>query len=212
MIVIGLTGSIGMGKSVAAAMLQTLRVPVHDSDGEVHKLLRPGGKAAVAVGAAFPYFRFPQIYGKKGKSGIRPIKRAALGEVVFHDSARRRKLEKIIHPLVRAAQNDFIRKHKKMGAQIIALDIPLLFETGGESLVDVVLVVTAPCEVQRRRVLARPGMTEEKFRSILKRQMPDGEKRARADYIVHTGLGRAPAMKELKAALADIRKKSKRAP
>ncbi|MCE7886481.1 MAG: dephospho-CoA kinase [Alphaproteobacteria bacterium PRO2] len=207
MIVIGLTGSIGMGKSTAAAMFESLRIPVHEADDEVHKLLSPGGKGARAVGAAFPYFQFPQIYGRKTKSGVRAIKRKELGKIVFHDEKQRKKLEKILHPLVRAAQADFIRKHKINGTKIVVLDIPLLFETGGENRVDYTLVVTAPRAVQRRRVLERPGMDEKRFRAILKQQMPDGEKRARADYVAHTGLGRAQTMKEIKAALADIKKR-----
>lgn len=207
MIVLGLTGSIGMGKSTAAAMLQSLGVPVHDADEEVHRLLGPKGKAAIPVGAAFPFFDFPQIYGKKTKSGTRLIKRAELGKVIFHDDALRQRLEAILHPLVREAQNDFIRKNKNLGRKIVALDIPLLLETGGELMVDYVLVVTAPYNIQRRRVLERRGMTEEKFHAILGRQMPDGEKCARADYIIHTGLGRAQAMRELKSALADIKKR-----
>ncbi|MGB4107524.1 MAG: dephospho-CoA kinase [Alphaproteobacteria bacterium] len=209
MIVIGLTGSIGMGKSVAAAMLESMRIPVHEADDEVHKLLAPGAAGALAVGKAFPYFGYPQIYGRKTKSGARSIKRAALGKIIFADDEKRKKLEKILHPLVRGAQARFIRKHTNLGAKMVALDIPLLFETGGESLVHYIFVVSAPYNVQRRRVLARPGMDEKKFRAILERQMPDGEKRARADYVIHTGLGRAQTMKELKAALADIRKKHK---
>lgn len=207
MIVIGLTGSIGMGKTVAAAMLESLRIPVHEADDEVHRLLAPGAPGAVAVGKVFPYFGYPQIYDRKTKSGARSIKRAALGKVVFADDEKRERLEKILHPLVRDAQTQFIRRHKNLGAKMVALDIPLLFETGGEARVDYTLVVSAPLNVQRRRVMARPGMDEKKFRAILERQMPDGEKRARADYVIHTGLGRAQTMKELKAALADIRKK-----
>jgi dephospho-CoA kinase len=209
MIVLGLTGSIGMGKSVAAAMLESMRIPVHEADDEVHKLLGPRGKAALAVGAAFPYFDFPHIYGKKSLKGNRIIKRGELGKVIFADEEKRDRLEKILHPYVREAQADFIRRHKNMGTKIVALDIPLLFETGGENLVNYTIVVTAPYEVQRRRVLERRGMDEKKFHAILERQMPDGEKCARADYIVHTGLGRAHTMRELKTALADIRKKKK---
>jgi dephospho-CoA kinase len=207
MIVIGLTGSIGMGKSTAAAMFESLRIPVHEADAEVHKLLGPNGKGARAVGAAFPYFQFPQIYGRKTKSGRRTIKRKELGQIVFNDEKQRKRLEKILHPLVRAAQADFIRKHKINGTKIVVLDIPLLFETGGESRVDYTLVVSAPRNVQRQRVLARPGMDEKRFRAILKQQMPDGEKRTRADYIVHTGLGRAQTMKEIKVVIADIKKR-----
>ncbi|MGB4057399.1 MAG: dephospho-CoA kinase [Alphaproteobacteria bacterium] len=209
MIVIGLTGSIGMGKSTAAAMLETLKIPVHSADDAVHELLAPGGGAALAVGAAFPYFEFPKIYGRKTKSGARAIKRKEFGEIIFKNDKLRKKLENILHPLVQDEQNKFIRSGKNKGLDIIALDIPLLFEAGREEAVDYIIVVTAPYEIQRTRVLARPGMDEDKFQAILKRQMPDGEKCARADYVIHTGLGRAQTMKELKSALADIRKKNK---
>jgi dephospho-CoA kinase len=205
MIVIGLTGSIGMGKSTIAAMLETEGVPVHEADEEVHALLAPGGKGFRAAAAAFPYFSYPQIYGRRGKTQF--FKRPELGKIVFADDAARERLEGILHPLVRAAQSDFIRKNKIAGRPMAALDIPLLFETGGENLVDVTLVTSAPYEVQRARVLARPGMDEKKFHAILQRQMPDGEKCARADYIIHTGLGRAQTMKELKAALRSIKEK-----
>lgn len=210
MIVLGLTGSVGMGKSTLAAMLASLNIPVHDADAEVHELLAPGGGAAVAVGAAFPFFEYPRIYGRKDKDGIRAINRAALARVIFADDEKRIELEEILHPLVRAAQAKFIRKHRNAGMKMLALEIPLLFETGGERLVDYTLVATASPAVQRRRVMARPGMTEKKFAAILNRQMPDNEKRIRADYIIHTGLGRAQAMKELKAALAAIRKQEKK--
>ncbi|MCC7305044.1 MAG: dephospho-CoA kinase [Alphaproteobacteria bacterium] len=204
MIVIGLTGSIGMGKSMAATMLESLRIPVHEADEAVHELLKPGAKGALAVGKAFPYFTYPQIYGRKTKSGARAINRKKLGEIVFADKRKREKLEKILHPLVRESQNEFIRRHKN--AKVIVLDIPLLFETGGEKTVDAVIVVSAPYNVQRQRVLARPGMSEKKFQAILERQLPDSEKRARADYIVHTGLGRAHMMQELKAVIRDLKK------
>ena len=210
MIILGLTGSVGMGKSTLAAMLATLGIPVHDADAEVHELLSPGGGAAVAVGAAFPFFEYSRIYGRKDKDGIRAINRAALARVIFADDEKRLKLEAILHPLVRVAQAKFIRKHRNSGAKMVVLEIPLLFETGGDRLVDYTLVATASPAVQRRRVMARPGMTEKKFAAILNRQMPDGEKRALANYIIHTSLGRAQAMKELKAALANIRKQEKK--
>src|SRR5690606_12753699 len=133
--------------------------------------------------------------------GIRPINRKALGKIVFHDNEKRILLENMLHPLVREAQTAFIRRKQAKGRKIVALDIPLLFETGGEKNVDYVIVVSAPDFVQRQRVLARPGMSEETFEAILAKQMPDAEKRARADYVVHTGLGRAQTMKELKAVL-----------
>ncbi len=201
MIVIGLTGSIGMGKSTVAAMLQQLGVPVHESDAEVHALLAPKGSAKAAVAAAFPIFEFPSIYEKKTKA----IKRKALGDIVFADDTKRKKLENILHPLVREAQNKFILKNKKMGQAMVGLDIPLLFETGGDKFVDVTIVVTAPFHIQQKRVLERPGMDEKKFHAILDRQMPDEEKRARADYVLQTGLSRAETMRELKKILESIR-------
>ena len=201
MIVIGLTGSIGMGKSTAAAMLQQCGVPVHDSDAEVHDLLSANGKARLAVAAAFPYYEHPEIYDRKNKE----IKRKELGKIVFSDDKKRAALEHILHPLVRETQNKFILKSKKMGQEIIALDIPLLFETGSDEFVDVIINVTAPFHVQEKRVMARPGMDEKKFHAILKRQMPDTEKCDRADYTLHTGLGRAETMKELKNILVEIK-------
>ena len=203
MIVIGLTGSIGMGKSTIAAMLEQLKIPVHEADAEVHRLLASKGRGFRAVAAAFPYFKFPQIYGKRNKAYY--LKRSEMGKIIFADDKARKKLEKILHPLVQDAQNQFIRKAKRAGHKIVALDIPLLFEIGGEKRVDVTLVASSPFAVQRARVLARPGMTEKKFRAILKRQMPDGEKRARADYVIPTGIGRAHTMKELKAVIRKIK-------
>jgi dephospho-CoA kinase len=205
MIVIGLTGSIGMGKSVIASMLAKKGVPVHEADNEVHELLAPKGAGFRAVAAVFPYYSHPQIYGRRTSNG-RSIKRAELGKIVFNDNEKCKKLENILHPLVREAQNNFIRKHRTAKREIIALDIPLLFEAGSENLVDIILVASAPYEVQRARVLERPGMDEKKFHAILQRQMPDAEKCARADYVIHTGLGRAQTMKELKAALRNIKK------
>ncbi len=195
-----------MGKSTVAAMLAKQGIPVHEADDEVHALLSPKGKAFRAIAKAFPALKFPQIYGRRLKTG-RYIKRLELGKIVFKDAKALAKLEKILHPLVRNAQNDFIRKHRNAGQKIVALDIPLLFETEGESLVDYTFVASAPYNVQRGRVLARPGMNEKKFQAIVKKQMPDGEKRARADYVIHTGLGLATTMKDIKAALRDIKKK-----
>lgn len=206
MIVIGLTGSIGMGKSVAANMLETIGVPVHDADKTVHDLLSKEGAGLKAVRTAFPRLKYPQIYGPKNKSGFKSINRAVLGEIIFKNKKAREKLESILHPLVHKSQADFIRKHKDF--DIIALDIPLLFETGADQSVDITLVVDAPYTVQRQRVLARPGMTQEKFRAILERQVPNKEKCKRADYVVKTGLGRAHTMKELKAVIKSLRSKS----
>ncbi|MER9936997.1 MULTISPECIES: dephospho-CoA kinase [unclassified Mesorhizobium] len=176
MIVLGLTGSIGMGKSTTARMFADAGVPVHDSDETVHRLY--AGKAAPLVEAAFP-----------GTTSAGVVDRAKLGARVLGDAAALKRLEAIIHPLVRADADAFLARHRGSGAPIAVLDIPLLFETGGRNRVDKVVVVTAPAETQRARVLARPGMTEEKLASILAKQVPDAEKRRQADFIVDTGQG-----------------------
>lgn len=216
MIVIGLTGSIGMGKSTAGAMLERLGVPVHDSDAAVHELLRPGSVAWPALTAGFPYSAHPQIYRRAfsfremlrfSKTRERSIDRAALGRIVFADAAARGKLEAILHPFVQDAQRGFIQRQRALGRKIVALDIPLLFETGAEARVDYTLVVTAPAHVQHARVMARRGMSAEKLKGILARQMPDGEKRARADFVVHSGLGRAYMMREIKTVLQTVKEK-----
>ena len=206
MIVIGITGSIGMGKSTAGTMLQSLGIPVHDADACVHELLQPGSVAWTSFAAAFPYFSYPQIYTKKilwmGKNGIN---RQKLAKLVFEDDELRQKLEAVLHPFVQKNQQDFIRAQQRTGRDIAALDIPLLFETGADKRVDYTINISAPAFLQKKRVLARPGMTFKKLHKILQRQMPDGEKSARADFVVHSGLGRAAMMKQLKQVLADIR-------
>lgn len=212
MIVIGLTGSIGMGKSTTGSMLEYLGVPVHDADAIVHELLQYDSEVWLALAAAFPYFSYPQIYGRKHllnpfKETVRFLKRDALSKIIFDKEEERKKLENILHPFVRKAQQEFIQKQRGLGRDIVALDIPLLFETGADTRVDYTMNVTAPKFVQAARVLARPGMTRKKLAAIIKSQMPDGEKSARADFIVHTGLGRAQTMRELKAILAKIREK-----
>lgn len=174
MIVLGLTGSIGMGKSTAAKMFAEAGIPVHDSDEAVHRLY--AGAAAPLVEAAFP---------GTVRDGV--VDRTALAGKVLGNSEAMKKLESIIHPLVRADADAFLARHRAAGAPLAVLDIPLLFETGGRDRVDKVVVVSAPAEVQRIRVLRRPGMTEEKFASILARQVPDAEKRARADFVIDTG-------------------------
>lgn len=171
---LGLTGSIGMGKSTVAAMLRDLGVPVFDADGEVHRLQAAGGAMLPAIEAAFP-----------GTTGPAGLDRAALGARVFVDAAALARLERIVHPAVRDAQAAFLAAHRT--APLVVLDIPLLFERGGASMVDAVAVVSAPAQAQRARVLARPGMTEAKFADILARQVPDAEKRARANHIIDTG-------------------------
>lgn len=176
MIVLGLTGSIAMGKSTTAAIFAEAGVPVHDSDAAVHRLYR--GAAAPLIEARFP----GAVVG-----GV--VDREKLGKAVLGDARALRDLEKIVHPLVRADADAFVARHREAGAKLALLDIPLLFETGGEERVDRIVVVTAPFQVQRERVLSRPGMSEEKFAAILARQLPDEEKRARADFIIDTSLG-----------------------
>ena len=173
-LIIGLTGSIGMGKSTVAAMFEQLGVPVFDADAEVHRLQGPRGALLPAIETAFP--------GTTGPSGV---DRGKLGAQVFGDDAALARLEAIVHPAVASARQAFLIEHA--GQPIVVFDIPLLFEQGGAAQVDQVVVVSAPAEVQRARVLARPGMTPEKFAQILSRQVPDADKRARADHVVDTG-------------------------
>ncbi|WP_024281433.1 dephospho-CoA kinase [Xanthobacter sp. 126] len=178
--VLGLTGSIGMGKSATARMFRALGVPVHDADASVHALYR--GAAVAPVEAAFPGV---------ARDGV--IDRAALGAWVLGDAEAMKRLEVIVHPLVREAETAFLTKARESGARLAVLDIPLLFETGGDRRVDAVAVVSASKAVQRERVLARAGMTDEKFATILAKQMPDGEKRHRAHFVIDTGRGFAAA-------------------
>ncbi len=175
--ILGLTGSIGMGKSATAAMFRARGVPVHDADAAVHVLYGPGGAAAEAIGREFPGTLDPQ-------GGV---DRVALRDAVLGVPERLARLEALVHPLVRAASDAFLADHA--GAPFVVLDIPLLYETGGEGRCDAVAVVSASAAVQRERVLARPGMTEAAFAAILAKQMPDAEKRARADYVIDTGSG-----------------------
>ncbi|MFD1982040.1 dephospho-CoA kinase [Mesorhizobium newzealandense] len=191
MIVLGLTGSIGMGKSTTAKMFAEAGVPVHDSDEAVHRLY--SDKAAPLVEAAF-----------SGTTVSGVVDRAKLGQRVLADAAELKRLEAIIHPLVRADADAFLARNRAAGAPLAVLDIPLLFETGGRNRVDKVVVVTAPAEVQRQRVLARPGMTEEKLASILAKQVPDAEKRRRADFIIDTGQGLDAARAAVAAIIAEL--------
>jgi dephospho-CoA kinase len=186
MVVLGLTGSIGMGKSTAAAMLRRIGVAVHDADAAVHHLLGRKGGAVARVAAAFP-----------GTAGPDGIDRAALGRRVFGDAAALRRLEGILHPMVRAETARFLRGMAGRRARLVVLDIPLLFESGGEGRCDAVAVVSAPAFLQRARVLARPGMSEARLAAILAQQMPDREKRRRADFVVPTGLGRRLTLRRL---------------
>jgi dephospho-CoA kinase len=170
----GLTGSIGMGKSAVAAMLRREGVPLFDADAQVHRLQGPGGALLPAIEARFP-----------GTTGPQGVDRAKLGAAVFGHPQERQALEAIVHPAVQAARRAFLRRHRSRA--FVVLDIPLLFETHGHKRLDGVIVVTAPAWKQRRRVLARPGMTAARFRQILRLQVPDAEKRRRADFLIHTG-------------------------
>ncbi|WP_044563672.1 dephospho-CoA kinase [Azospirillum sp. B4] len=186
MIVLGLTGSIGMGKSTAAAMLRRLGCPVHDSDATVHRLYAKGGAAVAAIAQAFP-----------GVVRDGAVDRQRLSAEVMGDTPALKRLEAIVHPLVGQARDRFLRRAAASGARVAVLDVPLLFETGGQVHCDRVAVVSAPRSLQRARVLARPGMSSGKLEAILRRQMPDAEKRRRADFVVPTGLGRALTLRRL---------------
>ncbi len=190
--IIGLTGSIGMGKSTAAGLLQRLGVRVHDSDATVHHMLTPKGAGFHAVIAMFP-----SAYDRQKNM----IDRKALGQMVFGNDHNRQKLESILHPLVWQSQKRFVVWARRNGIRHIVLDIPLLYETGAEKKCDKVVVVTAPAFIQKQRVLKRPNMTEAKFAAILKQQYPDHEKRRRADFVVQTGLGYAHTLLALKRVL-----------
>ncbi|MBL45792.1 MAG: dephospho-CoA kinase [Sphingomonadaceae bacterium] len=173
-LIIGLTGSIGMGKSTVAAMFEAAGVPVFDADAEVRAMQGPGGALVPAIEKAFP--------GSTDENGVA---RDKLGALVFGDPEKLARLEAIVHPAVAARREAFLIEH--VGAPMVVFDIPLLFEKGGAEAVDKVIVVSAPAETQRMRVLARPGMTEEKFAHILELQVPDSQKRARADHVIDTG-------------------------
>jgi len=194
MVIIGLTGSVGMGKSTAADMFRAMRIPVCDSDALVHGFMGPNGQALPAIGDAFP--------GVVGENGV---DRAALGQIVFNDTAALRRLEGILHPMVWNAQEKFLRSATMAGNELAVLDVPLLFEGKTDRRCDVVVVVTAPAFLQRQRVMRRPGMTEERFQGTLAHQMSDFEKRKRADFVVQTGLGRHVTFMALKAIVADAR-------
>jgi dephospho-CoA kinase len=194
MLLIGLTGSIGMGKTETAKMFARLGLPVYDADAAIHAIYAPGGAAVEPVGAAFP-----------GVVRNGAVDRNELSKHVVGDAEAMRKLERITHPLVGAEQRRFLHEMEEAGHWAVVLDIPLIFETGGEKRVDIVVVVSAPEEVQRERVLARPGMTEEKYEKILARQVPDKEKRARADFVIDTSKGLDAAFEQVKTVVAALK-------
>jgi dephospho-CoA kinase len=185
--VLGMTGSIGMGKSATADLFRRLGVPVHDADAAVHRLYR--GRAAPLIERAFP-----------GTVGEGVVDRRKLGAAVLANPERMRALESIVHPLVREEEEKFLKAAAL--SPLVVLDIPLLFETGGERRCDATLVVTAPAEVQRARVMMRPGMTEETFNAIVRKQMPDAQKRARGHFLVDTSRGFASAEAQVRSILA----------
>ncbi len=186
MVVLGLTGSVGMGKTTAAQAFRSVGAAVFDADRAVHRLLAPGGAAVDPVLAAFPE-------AATGAGRARAVDRRVLGKLVFDDRAALGRLEAILHPLVRADERRALARFRRLRRRLAVLDIPLLFETGGDARCDATAVVVAPRFVQRGRVLRRGGMTEERLAAVLARQMPDGEKRRRADFVISTGLDRRSA-------------------
>lgn len=194
MYLIGLTGSIGMGKTQTAALFEEEGVPRYDADAAVHGLYEVGGAAVGPIGEMFP---------EAVRDGA--VDRAALGRIVLKDGPKLAALEKMVHPLAGAKQVDFLNAQMAAGATHVLLDIPLLFETVGQEFVDCVVVVSAPPDIQRARVLARPGMTEEKFADILVKQVPDSDKRAAADFVIDSSVSVADAHRQVKEILAAVR-------
>lgn len=197
MIVIGLTGSIAMGKSATLRMFADFGIPVFDADAQVHALYEPGGAAVEPIEAAFP-----------GVTSGGRVDRALLSRRVAADPTALAKLEAIVHPLVRERQRSFLAVTNAAGADMAVLDIPLLFETGAAASVDKIIVVSAPAAEQRRRALERPGMTEDKLAQILARQMPDAEKRKHADFVVDTGTGLDRARAQVRAIVTALRQEA----
>jgi dephospho-CoA kinase len=196
MMIVGLTGSIGMGKSTAARMLRQMGVPVYDADAAVHALQAPGGAALPPIEAAFPGVV---------KNGV--LDRQALGARVFGNRQALRRLEAIVHPLVGQRQRAFLKRAARRGEKLVVLDIPLLFEGLGDLRVDATLVVSAPAFLQRHRVMARPGMTADRLAGILRQQVPDVVKRHKADIVIPTGLGLAPTRAALAQAVARLKRR-----
>ena len=194
MILLGLTGSIGMGKSTTTAMFADEGAAVYDADAAVHALYAAGGKAGPLLAATFP-----EAVGEDGA-----VDRDALSRRVKADPVALNALEAVVHPLVGAERSGFLRDAKAAGAKVAVLDIPLLFETGGQASVDAVVVVSADVEIQRARVLARPGMDAAKLDLLLARQTPDADKRARADFVIDTGRGLDAARAQVRAVMATV--------
>ncbi|MES2029602.1 MAG: dephospho-CoA kinase [Pseudomonadota bacterium] len=197
--VLGLTGSIGMGKSTTAKLFMEAGVPVYDADATVHMIYE--GEAAPLIEAAFPG---TTVNGKVDRTKLSPL--------VVHDAAAMKKLEQIVHPLLGAYHRKFLDDAEKSGAPVAVVDVPLLYETGGEKRVDAVVVVSTNPEQQRERILAREGMTAEKLDAILARQLPDAEKRKRADFVVDTSNGLDPVREQIREILAEAVKMPRRRP
>jgi len=197
MLILGLTGSIGMGKSTTAKLFAEAGVPVYDADAAVHQLYE--GEAAPAIEAAFP-----------GTTAGGKVDRARLSERVVHDQAAMKQLEQIVHPMLGASRKKFFDDAEAAGAPVVVVDVPLLFETGGEKRVDAVVVVTTSPELQRERVLARGTMDAAKLDAIIAKQMPDAEKRKRADFVVDTSRGLEPVRADVKDILARVAKMPQR--
>ena len=197
MLILGLTGSIGMGKSTTAKLFAEAGVPVYDADAAVHKIYE--GEAAPAIEAAFP-----------GTTTDGKVDRVKLSAKVVHDPAAMKQLEQIVHPMLGASRQKFLDDAERSGATVALVDVPLLFETGGEKRVDAVVVVTTTQEIQRERILARDNMTGEKLDAILARQLPDAEKRRRADFVVDTSHGLDPVRARIRDILAEVVKMPRR--
>jgi dephospho-CoA kinase len=197
MLILGLTGSIGMGKSTTAKLFAEAGVPVYDADATVHKLYE--GEAAAAIEAAFP-----------GTTADGKVDRERLSAQVIHDPAAIKRLEQIVHPMLGASRQKFLEDAERSGAAVAVVDVPLLFETGGEERVDAVVVVTTTPEIQRQRILARDNMSGEKLDAILARQLPDAEKRRRADFVVDTSNGLDPVRARIRDILTEAVKMPQR--
>jgi dephospho-CoA kinase len=198
--IVGLTGSIAMGKSTAAELLKRDGIPLYDADAEVHRLMASGGAAVKAVLEAFP-----------GVGSVEQgIDRQKLGAKVFGDPTALRRLEGILHPRVGRSRKRFLQLWARQRRPVVVLDIPLLFETGGEKTCDAVVVVSAPAFLQRQRALSRRGMTEAKLTGILSQQTPDREKRRRADVVVNTGSGKRAALRQLRRAISEVKEQRSR--
>ncbi|HYM17592.1 MAG TPA: dephospho-CoA kinase [Micropepsaceae bacterium] len=196
---VGLTGSIGMGKTETLKLFQQLGFPVYDADAAVHALYEKGGAAVAPIARSFPQ----AVLGGR-------VDRVKLTKLVAGDEAAFQRLEAIVHPLVREIENAFLERAAESGAEIAVLDIPLLYETGGEKRMDAVVVVSAPPEVQRARVLKRPGMTLKKLEALRARQIPDAEKRAKADFVIETGQGIEHASKQVERIAAALKQRAAR--